>query len=195
MKTIFIAAAVLLFSSVQAQQYKPFRAGIGFSYLNHNKPIAFAFDAGFRLNDYMLIGYRGEYAELQSNSIKSKGIYFQSYFLRFHGMFRPFVSAGLAQFTPTTDMTGGCGAPQPDRNVDIEKKIGIFTKVGFDLGHLSLSVETNLAARSKSIVQSNLQPTDARYHDPYVQYLTNSYATIKLSFFFWGGKKKQRLGL
>lgn len=197
MKTILVISTILIFGSTAAQEYKRFKAGLSLGFTGRHSPAAGAFDAAFRINDYIAIGYRGEIADIQTNTIRSKSIYYQQYLSRFHKKFRPFASVGLGQFTPATDMVGGCGTPHMDHNVDIQTKFGIFTRVGFEVGHFTLMVDVNLAPRSKSTVLSSLQPTDAAYHDPYVQYLTNSYATVKLGFFFWGGKKKShpRLGL
>ncbi|HTH57698.1 MAG TPA: hypothetical protein VL728_16745 [Cyclobacteriaceae bacterium] len=197
MKTILIVVAILAFTSASAQEYKRFKAGLSLGYINKNSPAAGAFDAAFRINDYMAIGYRGEMADIQTNTIRSKSIYFQRYFKNFRGKFRPFASFGVGQFTPSTDMVGGCGSPHADHNVGIQKKVGLFTRIGFEVGHFTLMADANVAPKSKSTVMSSYLPTEAGYHDPYVQYLTNSYVTVKLGFFFWGGKKKSnpRLGL
>lgn len=195
MKNIVVVIAILIFSSASAQEYKRFKAGLSLGFMGKNSPAAGALEAAFRINDYMAIGYRGEMADIGANTIRSKSIYFQKYFSRFHGKFRPFASVGLGQFTPSTDMAGGCGGPHPDYNVGIRSKVGIFTRVGFEVGHFTLMADVNLAPRSRSTVMSSLQPTDTGYHDPYVQYLSNSYVTLKVGFFFWGGKKKPKLGL
>lgn len=190
MKTILFLVAVMLFSSANAQEYRKFKAGLALGFANSTSVRAASLEAAYRINDRMAIGYRHETASLQSNSVYSKSVYYQIYFSGFHKKFRPFVSLGAGQFTPSTDMNGGCGTPHADRNVGIEQKIGIFTRVGFDVGHFSFSIDSNLAERSKSMVESNLQPSDAAYHDPYVQYLSNTYVAVKLGFFFGGGKKK-----
>lgn len=189
MRAIIIGVVAFLFHSVNAQEYRKFKVGGYVGYLNRYQPIAASYELAYRLNDRMSIGYRGEYAANISISIASKGLYYQFYFSGYKKI-RPYFSLGLAQYSPNTDMAGGCGAPHVSSNVSIEKKIGAFARVGFDLGHLSLMVDANLAPNSKSTVITNLPPTDANYQAPYTQYLSNSYLTFKVGFFIGGGKRK-----
>ncbi|MBS1682076.1 MAG: hypothetical protein JST48_10210 [Bacteroidetes bacterium] len=190
MKYTPFIAAMLFFCTVHAQEYNKVKIGFTLGYLNRDQPFTASLEGGYRINDKMLIGYRTEFAAASDHNIKSKSLFYQIYFSGFTKKFRPFVSLGVGQYTPSTDMAGGCGMPQANRNVNIEKKIGAFSRIGFDLGHFSLMVDANFVAKSKSILESNLSPTDGAYHTPYVQYLSNSYVTLKLGFYFGGGKKK-----
>jgi hypothetical protein len=189
MKTVLFIVTFVFMHAANAQEYKKFKVGFGAGFVNPALPSAVSVEAAYRLNNRMTVGYRLESVSLANNSVNSSGLYYQFYFSRYKNYFRPFLSLGVAQFSPG-DMSGGCSSPTISQRINTEKKIGIFPSVGFDLGHVSIMLDANLAPQSKSTIVSTLPTDDINYQPPYTQYLTNSYVTLKLVFFIGGGKKK-----
>ena len=194
-RVLFFAMLLMTFYSVTAQEYKKFRAGFGLSYLQQGIDwgAAASFEVSYRIKDNILVGYRGESAATPSNSntISSRSLNSQYYFAGYRS-FRPFVGIGAGVFRPGNSMSGGCGGPNMDHTWNVETKFGVYPRIGFDLRHLSITLDWNIAGSSKSTMGNGLSPSEHGYDPPHTVYLKNNYLSLKIGFFIGGGKKKMK---
>lgn len=191
MKKIYML--MLLISSIgisaNAQEFKKFKVGLGLGYASASGEgssggILIYLEPAYRINDNILVGLRMETAivtrgysdELSSSlsldvaAIGSYTISGQYYFNT--NKFRPFVGAGLGAYSLSAvkvEVGGVSGIA-----VEKETKFGFYPRVGFDFGHLNMSVDYNIIPKSK--VEGGGE-------------FKNSYLGVRLGFSIGGGRK------
>ncbi|MFN5171074.1 MAG: hypothetical protein ACK5DD_15770 [Cyclobacteriaceae bacterium] len=191
-KLSLLVLAVLCFGlAANAQEYKPFKVGIGLGYAmttgdGAKGGVLLYLEPAYRVSDPLLVGLRLETAAvtrgfsedvLQSGgtidvaAIGSFAAFGQYYFSA--GSFRPFVGAGAGLFTLAAVSGSSQGAVVTA--VEASNKFGFFPRVGFDLGHFNMSVDFNLIPSSEVPGQS----FDVK----------NSYLGFRAGFSIGGGKK------
>jgi hypothetical protein len=166
----------VLTTVVNAQNYDPFKLGLGAGYAGGNNGSSFSAGGGvlltlepaYRVNDNLAIGLRLEGAAYGSSGgaglpggFLSMTINGQYYFAA--DQFRPFIGAGL-------------GAYYED-----EAAFGFYPRLGFDWRHLTLALEMNLIPGGSSTYDylTNISSTSTAY-----------YVGIRIGGFFFGGKKE-----
>ncbi len=186
MKKVLLSLVLFCaFIGANAQDFKPFKLGLGLGYAvpsgeGAKGGVLLYLEPAYRVNDQIAVGLRVESALMARGSSDALGngeftvsgntsytVNGQYYFS--NGTFRPFVGLGLGLF--------GLASVSSD-NVELaaaETKFGFYPRVGFDLGHFSLNLEYNI-----------IPATEIDGSDTKVQ---NSYAGIKLGFFLFGGRK------
>lgn len=154
-KLMLCIGLVLLLCKAEAQEFKKFKTGIGFGITspsnNSGAGPLFYLEPGYRITDALLINLRLETAiTLSSNedfgSQKGGGLgsytgNAQYYFG--NKRFRTFAGLGAGLFRLTTneaEITPGGGGSV---SYGYTNKPGFYTRAGFDLGHLNLSIDYN----------------------------------------------------
>jgi len=182
---------LLAFTSVQAQDFKPFKLGFGFGYA---KPIEggggllASLEPAYRINDAIAVGLRLELAGMGKvvGRLSSKGtltgcysVNGQYYFGK--SKFRPYAGLGLGLYS-----MGSLSLSQ-SINASIGEKFGFYPRVGIDFGHLNFNIDYNIIAKSSvnSISLDNLTSLQTEKVD-----VKNSYIGFRIGFFLFGGKNK-----
>lgn len=183
-------STVLLFMVVTAvgalaQEYKPFRVGVGLGYAMASGSGAkggalFNVEPGYRVTDQVLINLRIEgavvgrgfaneiSAKMDVAAIASYTLNAQYYFN--NNKFRPFVGAGFGSYSlASTNVSVDLGGDQTETGVvAAANKFGFYPRVGFDSGHFTFAVDYNAIPETNGI--------------------KNSYIGIRVGGFFGGGK-------
>jgi hypothetical protein len=173
---IIFFLSVMVNMVVSAQEYKKFKVGLFYgltlSGTNGNGTTAGfsgTIEAVYLLSDKLAIGFRDEVAITEI----AYGPYFigvaslsvlSQYYLSTH-RFRPFVGAGFGIYS-SEDYYDESGKVSP---------FGFYPRVGFDVGHFSMSMDYNLILLPKALRQQDIK---------------NNYLNIRLGVFIGGGKKK-----
>ena len=172
-----------------AQEYKKFKVGIGLGYAaaggdGAKGGILAYLEPAYRINDAIAIGLRIESAlitrgfsdeladdvNLSMAAIGSYTVNGQYYFNM--NRFRPFVGAGFGLYTlAAVDVEFGGNSATA---LEAGTKFGFYPRVGFDYGHLNVSVDYNII--SKSEIAGG------------VGSFKNNYLGIRLGFSIGGGK-------
>ena len=192
-KIIFLGVLFLLSLEIAAQDFKKFRVGFGISYLADHPGVdaGLSWEAGYRIKDNALIGFKAESAFASGNTINSKTVFFQHYFPS-SNRFRPFAGVGAGIYRPTNSMIGGCSpGPFQTHTTNEETKFGFYPRAGFDYRHFTMTLEWNIAGTSSAIVSNDAPPTDIEYIAPHTEYMRNNYLSLKMGFFLGGGRKKK----
>ena len=170
MKKIYIAFFLSLTYTIAAtaQDYNKFKVGFGFGLAlspdqyGSNGAFLITFEPAYRISDNLSIGLRIDNL-LQYNASSSSGLNaFQSYtwngqFYFSAEKFRPFVGAGLGFYEVSS--------------YDSKTIFGFYPRIGFDVGHFSLSLDYNIIPVSKN------------YTDNFKNHLD-----MRIGFFIGGGK-------
>jgi opacity protein-like surface antigen len=183
---LLVVAAV----AVNAQEYKPFKLGVGLGYAmpggeGAGGGVLFAIEPAYRVNDALAVGLRLEWAAVirgLSESVESydasaaaigsytvNGNYYLS-----NGSFRPFVGFGVgivklaAAAVAGSSQGGSAGAAA-------ETKIGFYPRIGFEAGHFNLTLDYNIIGKT-TFEGSDLE-------------MKNGYIGIRIGGFFFGGRK------
>ena len=150
---IIYSFLMVIFSYAKAQEFKKFKTGIGFGITspanNNGAGPLFYLEPGYRITDALLINIRLETAITisRTDDLKSDvglGSYTgnaQYYFG--NKRFRTFAGLGAGLFRLTTyeaEITPGGGGSV---SYGYSSKPGFYTRAGFDLGHLNLSIDYN----------------------------------------------------
>jgi hypothetical protein len=194
MRVLTFFMLLVLAQEASSQSLKKFRVGIGMGYLTTDPEsgIGFNYDVGYRIKDNVLVGFKAESAFVSENTIVSKTIFYQYYF-NSTNTFRPFAGLGAGIYTPTGKSMGGGCTPGPGfselHSTNIQTQFGVAPRVGFDHRHFTVTVEWNLAGKSRATRSNNLDPTDEYYVAPYTDYFRNTYLSWRIGFFFGGGRK------
>ncbi|GHN00757.1 hypothetical protein WSM22_22460 [Cytophagales bacterium WSM2-2] len=145
-------------------------------------------EPAYRITDKWSVGLRLEGAvtsAAQSILTGSYGPNGQYYFLDKNGT-RFFAGLGVGLYTLSS------AGMMCDCSRDYEKnKIGFYPRLGFDVGHLTITTEYNVMSQVKLVGKSmipNLNPVD---NPTYVSYVSGNYFTAKIGVAIGGGKKKK----
>jgi len=150
---------------VCAQEYKPFKAGIACGLTLSG--ILITIEADYRISDDFVFGFRNEGALIGNDGfIAAIGSFtlLGQYYLSDHRC-RPFIGAGFGIY-PSGEYNVESGSVSP---------FGVYPRLGFDVGHFSMSMDYNLILLPKAF-----QLEDFTY----------SYLGIRLGVYIGGGKKK-----
>jgi hypothetical protein len=191
--TLLFALCALLTIGANAQEFKPFRVGLGGGYAipggNGAKGgVLFYLEPSYRLQDQISLGLRMEWAALvggfsedlgsdvtlkvsRSSSYTVNGQYYFN-----NNKFRPFVGAGFGMYMiKGADLTfSDPDAGDVTLTMEDETKFGFYPRVGFDAGHFTLSLDYNLVGATTS------EGSDVK--------MKNSYIGIRFGGFFGGGR-------
>ena len=183
----FLLSIALLFVglvSVNAQDYKPFKLGIGLGYAmpKGGGGVLWDLEPAYRLNDQLCVGLRIEGAAMarsigdEEGSVSGNGSYTLNgqYYLS-DAKFRPYVGLGFGIYNLASVAVGTNAA-----GVDSESKIGFYPRVGFDLGHFNMNLDYNL------IGATEVEDLSGGGNDLEVK---NSYLGIRFGAFIFGGKR------
>lgn len=192
-KTLLVlsAAMCLLITTATAQNYKPFKLGLGLGYVvpsDGGGGVLIDLEPAYRLNDQIAIGLRLESAAMAraigdteadvsaNGSYSLNGIYYLS-----DAKFRPYVGLGVGLFTiasASASVTVG-GSTVTAAAAD-ENKFGFYPRIGFDLGHFNINIDYNIIGASDGIT---IAGTSFATED-----IKNSYIGIRIGGFFFGGE-------
>lgn len=195
--TITFALIVIVALGAQAQDYKKFRVGLGLGYArpagDGAKGGALLYlEPGYRINDQLLVQLRLETALVarvavdgSSAEVKGLGSYTLNgqYYLS-TGSFRPFVGLGFGLYSMASSAASITSGGGGSVSATVDSKIGAYPRVGFDLGHFTLSLDYNLVPKStETYIVTGSTATVGKGDVP------NSYLGLRLGFFLGGGKK------
>jgi hypothetical protein len=189
---ICIALTILAFCT-NAQEFKRFKVGVGSGlailYSNNASAELFYAEPGYRITDALLVNLRLEVAFILSNNrnyentmegLRSFSVNGQYYFGSKN--FRPFAGLGVGMFRiPTYDaQLTGAGISYGYAN-----KPGFYTRMGFDLGHLNLSLDYNFVTPTieEEIIMSGQVPIVKKTK------VANGYLGFRIGFTLGGGRK------
>lgn len=192
--------------SVQAQDYKPVKVGIGLGYASPGGSgakggVLFYLEPAYRVNDKIAVGLRLESAvmargvdisgtsastavELDVTANGSYTVNGQYYFS--NNSFRPFAGLGFGIYTIASAKSSTTSTTSTSSVSVSANKFGFYPRFGFDVGHFTMQLEYNIVPSTKStaiIVTGTSTSTIASESK-------NNYLGIKAGFFFGGGKKK-----
>lgn len=188
MKKLLIVLGVVLFAGVvNAQNYKPFKLGMGIGYTmpsDGGGGILIDFEPAYRINDAIAVGLRFESAAMmkmvgdEEGKVSANGSYTLNgqYYLS-DAKVRPYVGLGLGLYTVASvsvgvnSAEGGGGA-----------EFGFYPRLGVDLGHFNINLDYNLIGASTGYsVDDAGNTTEVN--------IKNSYLGIRAGFFIFGGRK------
>lgn len=178
-KLLFIA--MLAATNVQAQQYRKFLVAVQLGLPNsHGFISSFTLEPGYRLSDKMQIGFRMEtqnmmpYTGSNSMPVSSMGLN-AHYYLYKHA----FVGAGVGLFNPSNNFIMNSTENQNQRN-----GVGLYPRLGYDLGHFRLMVEYNFVQPMKDYISYPMPGYVGHFEN-----VNKSYLSLKVGFFIGGGRK------
>jgi hypothetical protein len=174
---------VITAAAAVAQEYKPFRVGIGLGYALASGKGAkggalFYLEPGYRVNDQILAnlriegavigrGYADENsAEVDVAALASYTLNGQYYFN--NNNFRPFAGLGFGMYS-LASASVSAGTSGATSEVAAATKFGFYPRLGFDAGHFTMAIDYNAVPETNGI--------------------KNSYIGIRLGGFIGGGRK------
>ena len=208
---LFVFFAVAGFTTVHAQDYKPFRVGLGLGYASPagegaKAGVLFYVEPSYRISDAIALGLKLEWALMfrattltqngqnyaGSGSIAAAGSYTvngQYYFM--NGGFRPFVGVGLGLYSLASANVSFAGNGNNNTSTTSEEasggtKFGFYPRVGFDAGHFTLNLEYNIVPASTS----NVKVDNNGVITTGTSETKNNYLGVRVGFFIGGGRKK-----
>jgi opacity protein-like surface antigen len=182
---LFIAAV-----AVNAQEYKPFKLGVGLGYAmpggkGAGGGVLFGIEPAYRVNDALAIGLRMEWAVVVRGLSESVDSYNASaaaiasytvngnYYFS-NGNFRPFVGVGVG-FVKLASAAVGVSSGGGSAGAAAESKIGFYPRIGFEAGHFNLTLDYNIIGKT-TFEGSDLE-------------MKNGYIGVRIGGFFFGGRK------
>lgn len=207
----FVLFALISTVTVQAQDYKPFRVGLGLGYASPagggdaKGGILLYLEPSYRVTDAIAVGLKAELAVMArvtsfaqsgnnsaaSGKVSAAGSYTlngQYYFMT--DGFRPYAGLGfgiysLASVSVSSTTTGGSTSSASSEG-SAGTKFGFYPRIGFDAGHFTLNIEYNIIPSTTE----TYQVTNGTGGVTTAQGETkNNYLGIRLGFFIGGGKK------
>ena len=194
--TLFVCA-FLSYNVSLAQEFKPFKVGVGIGYATPGSTGAgagggglFYIEPGYRASDAVLIGLRLESAIIArgvegvgdddvSGDVASNVSYTLNGQYYFNDNYvRPFVGvgAGLFSLAAVEFNTSSNNSIDADK-VNAETRFGFYPRIGIDAGHFNLTIDYNF-----------LPKTDV----PNIGKVRNNYLGIKAGFSIGGGIGQKR---
>jgi hypothetical protein len=184
-----LVLTVLTVAGVNAQEYKPFKLGLGLGYAmpggeGAGGGVLFAIEPAYRVNDAIAVGLRLEWAAVVRGLSESVDSYDASaaaigsytingnYYLS-NGSFRPFIGAGVG-LVKLAAVGVGVSTGGGSAGAAAETKIGFYPRIGFEAGHFNLTLDYNI------IGKTTFEGTDLE--------VKNGYIGIRIGGFFFGGR-------
>lgn len=181
-----ILVLVIGVATTSAQEFKPFKLGIGvgFTVPEGGGGMLFDLEPAYRVNDQFAVGLRLEAALMakkvgdQKASASANASYTVNgqYYLS-DEVFRPYVGLGFGVFNMaslTVDDSSG--------EIAAASKFGLYPRIGFDSRHFNLNLDYNLISATESsydIGTGSMQDVKIK----------NSYVGFRLGLFLFGGRK------
>ena len=193
-KALLLIVFVVVGLSANAQEFKPFKVGLGLGYAipaDGGGGIAVYLEPGYRISDVFLLNLRLESAAMakvvgdQEASVSASGSYTLNgqYYLS-NNDFRPFVGLGAGLFSNATVSVSvdvdGVGTVSAD--FDPSSSIGFYPRIGFDYGHFNFIFDYNLIPATDEV---EFNGTTIDLGDDKIK---NSYMTIKMGVSIGGGR-------
>lgn len=167
--------------------------GGGLAYLEPSYRLGDAFSLGLRVEWAIVAsGLSGNAIDMEPVDLSTQASYTlnMQYYLGTNN-FRPFLGVGLGLYNVSAMKTDvmvldgidptGQGQPQTHTESvslsDAQSKLGFYPRLGFDLGHFTLSIDYNFIPKTKTTVSGS----DASFR--------NSYLGVRLGANFGGGRK------
>lgn len=186
MKNIFLSMMLLVaaVSTASAQEYKPFKLGLGLGYTmpKGGGGILFDIEPAYRVNDQIAVGLRFESAAMakEVESTEAKLSANTSYTLNGQyylgsSNFRPYVGLGFGLFSLSS-----VGFDDTTFEVASESKFGFYPRIGFDVGHFNVNLDYNIIPATKFDIDTGAGIEEYE--------IKNSYLGIRVGAFIFGGK-------
>ena len=150
---MLFALCVLFSVAANAQEYKPFRWAVGLGYAKPGGEgagggVLWATEFGYRFSDAICASLKIEGAAVVRGFSESVGDYdadvagISSYtvngiYYLSNNKFRPYVGAGLGLYSLAAVSMSNTAVGAAS-----ESKIGFYPRIGFDLGHFNINIET-----------------------------------------------------
>ncbi|MTI40154.1 outer membrane beta-barrel protein [Fulvivirga lutimaris] len=185
-KTLLLMVFVAIGMTANAQEFKPFKVGLGFGYAipsDGGGGIAIYLEPGYRITDAILLNLRIESAAMakvvgtQEAKVAASASYTvngQYYFN--NNDFRPFAGLGLGLFAnANVEVSGQAGSASAGT------VIGFYPRLGFDYKHFNFIFDYNLipATDEVEVNGSTVELTEN---------IKNSYMSIKIGVSIGGGR-------
>jgi hypothetical protein len=182
--------AIIAASAVNAQEYKPFKLGVGLGYAmpggeGAGGGVLFGIEPAYRVNDALAVGLRMEWAavvrglstsidsyDASAAAIGSYTLNGQYYFS--NESFRPFVGAGVGLFS-LASVSVSASSQGGSAGAAAESKIGFYPRIGFEAGHFNFTIDYNIVGKT------TFEGSDVE--------VKNSYIGFRIGGFFFGGRK------
>jgi len=187
-----LSLVVMLFvsASAGAQQYRKFlfAIDIGAPRSSLNPIGSFTMEAGYRVRDRILIGFRVEQigfvsmAGSTNSSLGSIGINGHYYFAL--PSVRPFCGVGIGLYNPSNNFMMSNTETQNQRN-----GFGVYPRIGLEFRHIRLMLEYNFIQKMNDYIITDMISIPRGTQGHY-QMIDKSYLSFKIGFFIGGGKKK-----
>jgi len=189
---------LLALTSVQAQNFKPFKLGVGVGYTQPAEGgggVLISLEPAYRINDAIAVGLKIEsaamaktigYVDAEIAAIGSYSINGQYYFGQ--GSFRPYVGLGLGLYS-MGNVSVSEVASSGDAEVSVGDKFGFYPRIGFDFGHFNFNIDYNIVPKS-SIESISFDDLSNGLQTEKID-VKNSYIGFRIGFFLFGGKNKE----
>ncbi len=189
---LLLCCLLITFGSADAQDFKPFKVGIGLGFAAPGNTGAgagggalFYVEPGYRATDRVLVGLRLESAVIArgvegvgDDDVKGDASSNVSYTLNTQYYFndnyvRPFIGAGLGLFSLAAVKFNSAGSNSIDADeVEAETRFGFYPRIGIDAGHFNFTIDYNFIPK-----------TDI----PGIGEVRNNYLGIRAGFSIGGG--------
>jgi len=166
-KSLTICLLLLLIASVSfAQEFKPFKVGLGLGYAvpgtgeGAGGGVLMYLEPGYRATEQVLVGLRLESAliargikGINSNDVSGDASSNVSYTLNgqyyFHDRYvRPFVGFGFGLFSMAAVKFNTAAGNPDNKDIGAETRFGFYPRVGLDVGHFNLTLDYNIVPRT-----------------------------------------------
>lgn len=195
-KSMIVLSVLLVTASIgYAQDFKPFKVGVGLGYAvpgageGAGAGLLMYLEPAYRATDFVSVGLRIESAAFArgvegvgANDVKGDASSQVSYTLNGQYYFndnyvRPFVGAGLGLFSLAAVKFNTAGSDPDANDVGAETRFGFYPRVGLDAGHFNLTLDYNI-----------VPPTDV----PGGGEVKNNYFAIRAGVSIGGGVGEKR---
>lgn len=208
--SLIVFFAAVSTATVHAQEFKPFRVGLGLGYAGPagdgaKGGVLFYLEPSYRITDNIAVGLKAEIAvmlrgatftqsgqtQTYDGTASAAGSYTlngQYYFST--GGFRPYVGLGfglyqLASAKVSGFSNGNTQVSNQSETVSGGTKFGFYPRIGFDAGHFTMNLEYNIIGASTETVSidNNGTVTTGKVDTK------NNYLGVRLGFFIGGGRR------
>ncbi len=202
--------ALVSTAAVHAQDYKPFRVGLGLGFASPagdgaKGGVLFYLEPSYRVTDAIAVGLKAEAAVMfrgttitqsgqsyaGSGTVSGSGSYTLNgiYYFTNTG-FRPYAGVGFGIYSLASASVSfaGNGNTQTSSQTDAVSggtKFGFYPRVGFDAGHFTFNIEYNIVPKSTNSFQVDNNGTITTATSE----TKNNYLGIRIGFFIGGGKR------
>lgn len=178
---------MLVASIASAQDYKPFKLGLGLGYAKPGSGgggILIDLEPAYRINDDIAVGLRIESAVMAKispdgteASASANGSYTVNgqYYLT-SSKVRPYVGAGVGVY-----MLAAVSASDTNAEVGGGSEIGFYPRLGLDIGNFNINIDYNIISSSESVMADGSGTTTGK--------IKNSYMGIRIGGYMFGGRR------